>query len=175
MTTIVWFRQDLRLADNPALVHAAARGPIVPLYILDDTPGRGGRRIGGASRWWLHHSLAALEQRLGGLVLLRGDPRALLPRLARKTSATGVAWNRCYEPQAIARDRQLKADLAGAGLDVHSFNGGLLNEPWEVETGSGGPFKVYTPFWRACLRRPVARPASLPPFRLGPIDAPAID
>ena len=169
MTTIVWFRQDLRLADNPALAHAASLGPIVPVYILDETSPSDGRRLGGASRWWLHHSLAALKENLGGLVLMRGDPRALLLELARKTSATGVVWNRCYEPHAIARDRQLKTDIASAGLDVQSFNGSLLHEPWEVATGGGGPYKVFTQFWNACRRQPVARPVAVPAFEIADV------
>ena len=166
MTTIVWFRLDLRLSDNPAFVHAAALGPVIPIYILDETSWPGGRRVGAASRWWLHHSLASLEQRLGGLVLLRGDPRHLLPALIRKTSASAVMWNRCYEPHAIARDLQLKTILASAGILVRSFNAGLLHEPWEVETGSGGPFRVYSPFWRACLQRPVPRASAVLNFAL---------
>ena len=166
MTTIAWFRQDLRLADNPALAHAAARGPVLPVYVLDDVTPGAKWRIGGAQRWWLHHSLAALARDLGGLLLLRGDPRELLPRLAETSRASAIAWNRCYEPFAIARDKALKADLAGRGLDVASFNGHLLNEPWEVATGGGGPYKVFTPFWRACLQRPVARPIAAPRFEL---------
>ena len=160
MTTIVWFRQDLRVADNPALAAAAARGAVVPVYILDETPPPAGRPIGGASRWWLHHSLTSLAKSLGGMVLLRGDPARLLPDLVGKTGATAVMWNRCYEPYAIARDRAIKAGLAADGVDVQSFNGSLLFEPWDVKTGGGGPFKVYSPFWRACLKLPVA--AALP-------------
>jgi deoxyribodipyrimidine photo-lyase len=160
MVTLVWFRQDLRIADNPALAHAAARGPVVPVYILDETPGV--RPLGGASRWWLHHSLAALADDLGGLVLRRGDPARILPALAKETGATAVVWNRCYEPYAVQRDTALKASFSKAGLDVHSFNGSVLFEPWEVKTLGGGPFKVYTPFWRACLKLPVAAPLPVP-------------
>ena len=90
MKSIVWFRQDLRIADNPALSHAAERGKIVPAYILDETPPPYGRPLGSASRWWLYHSLTVLTKSLGGLVLLRGDPLKLLPELAQKVSATGV-------------------------------------------------------------------------------------
>lgn len=168
MVSIVWFRQDLRLRDNPALTRAAARGPIVPVYILDEATPAAGRGIGGAGRWWLHHSLAALARSLGGLVLLRGDPRRLLPDLAAGTGADAVFWNRCYEPQAVARDRAVKALLGERGLHVESCNGALLHEPWELQTGSGGPFKVFTPFWRACLKRPVAAPLPAPALRLVP-------
>lgn len=156
MVSIVWFRQDLRIADNPALTEAAARGKVLSVYILDDEAGPW--RSGAASRWWLHHSLASLTRRLGGLLLLRGDPRRLLPKLAEQSGAKALFWNRCYEPHAIARDKALKRELAERGLEVRSHNASLLHEPWEVETKSGGPFKVYTPFWRACLARGAAAP-----------------
>ena len=165
MTNIVWFRQDLRLADNPALAHAAAQGPVIGLYVLDDSQPPHGRPIGGASRWWLHHSLKALAKSLGKLVLLRGDPREIVVRFARETKATGVYWNRCYEPYAIARDTALKATLKDAGIDVASFNASLLFEPWQIKTLGGGPFKVYTPFWRACLKQPVTAPLKPPALK----------
>ena len=151
---IVWFRQDLRLDDNPALIAAAETGrPVLPLYILDDdTPGRW--RMGGASRWWLHRSLDALSQGLkrAGLTLAlrRGEPRAVLDAAIAESGATAIFWNRCYEPYAIARDTAVKAALKARGLDIRSFNAGLLCEPWSVVTKAGGPFKVFTPFWRAC-------------------------
>ena len=167
---IVWFRQDLRVADNPALRHAAELGPVLPVYVLDESSAPEGRPLGGASRWWLHHSLAALKKELGGLLLLRGDASVVIGDLARRTKAAGVHWNRCYEPAAIARDTALKAQLTGDGFDAVSFNGSLLNEPWDVRTGEGGPYKVYSPYWRACLKlnvaAPVAAPASL---KLAPI------
>jgi deoxyribodipyrimidine photo-lyase len=165
MTSIVWFRQDLRRRDNPALTAAATRGPVVPVFILDDiTPGLW--RWGGASRWWLHHSLAALQRDLGGLVLYRGDPHTRLPDIAKAHGASAVYWNRCYEPFAVARDAQLKETLHTHGIAAESFNGGLLREPWEIATGSGEPFKVYTPYWRACLRKPVAAPLPAPTLKL---------
>ncbi len=148
MTTIIWFRQDLRLADNPALAHAAMRGAVVPVYIADETDPF---PPGGASRWWLHHSLRALENSLGCMVYLCGDPLEQLDSLVRKTGASAVFWNRCYEPHAVARDRSIKKHLREAGLEAESFNAGLLNEPWEVRTKSGEPFKVFTPFWRAAM------------------------
>lgn len=161
MTAIVWFRQDLRLSDNPALCEAAAHGKIVPVYILDEHS-EGLRRIGGASRWWLRHSLHALRESLPSLRLLRGSPLELLSRLARDENAEAVFWNRCYEPDAIRRDKVIKAELQAAGLSVQSFNGSLLHEPWEVETGQGGPFKVYSPFWRAAKSKDVAPPLAAP-------------
>jgi len=168
MTTIVWFRQDLRVADNPALFHAAAQGPVVPVYILGEGGENEGapRPLGGASRWWLHHSLAALDRSLGGLLLMHGDPATVLRDLAAKTGAGAVYWNRCYEPQSIARDKALKASLRADGLDVRSFNGSLLHEPWEIESGGGGPFKVFSPFWRAARKRSVAPPLAEPALTL---------
>jgi deoxyribodipyrimidine photo-lyase len=164
MTTIVWFRQDLRIRDNPALLAAAAKGAVVPVFILDET--HDDWPLGGASRWWLHHSLAALRTELGRLALFRGAPADILPALAKKTGAAAVCWNRCYDPHAVARDTELKTLLQERGLGVQSFNGGLLHEPWEIATGSGGPFKVYTPFWRASLTKPVAPPQPAPKLEI---------
>jgi deoxyribodipyrimidine photo-lyase len=147
---IVWFRQDLRLADNPALAEAVMRGqPVVPVYIFDDA---GAWRLGGASRWWLHHSLSSLAadlETLGApLILRRGDTAAEIKRLIDETQASAVFWNRVYEPHTIARDTALKTSL---GIETKSFNAALLREPWEMKTGGGGSFKVFTPFFRALL------------------------
>ena len=159
MTTLLWFRQDLRLRDNPALVAAAGRGPVVPVFILDTSDANWAP--GGASLWWLHHSLAALRDRLGALSLFKGDPRVLLPKIARASGATSVHWNRSYEPHAIARDTDIKAALKELGVEAQSFNAALLHEPWQIETGSGGPFKVFTPYWRVAAAKASAAP--LPP------------
>ena len=158
MTTIVWFRQDLRTRDNPALAAAAAKGTVIPLFILDTANQDCRWRLGSASLWWMHHSLESLRNDLKRLVLLRGNPREMLPILIKKIGASAVYWNRCYEPAAIARDSAIKASLQELGVEVQSFNGGLLHEPWEVETGSGSPFKVFTPYWRASIVKPVAAP-----------------
>lgn len=163
MTTIVWFRQDLRIADNPALYEAAAEGEVLPVFILEDADRTGDPHpLGGASLWWLHHSLEALSGDLGVLMCLRGDARVILPSLVRKTGAKAVYWNRCYEPYAIERDSTIKADLKAEGVDVRSFKASLLFEPWEVETKAGGPFKVYSPFWRALQEKSVPEPLGLP-------------
>ncbi len=167
MTTVVWFRQDLRTTDNPALTDGSQRGPCIPLYVLDETAPPQGRPIGGAARWWLHHSLTKLSKSLGGLVILRGDPAVLVPEFAARVGATHVQWNRCYEPQAIARDTRIKAALTTAGVIVSSFNGALLHEPWTIKTLQGGPFKVYSPFWRACLKVEVGAPLPAPKIKLG--------
>lgn len=148
---IVWLRQDLRLTDNPALAEAAAGGrPVIPVYILDDTVEP---PLGGASLWWLDKSLKslaeALEARGSRLILRRGDPAHQLGEIVATTGAGAVYWNRLYDKHAIARDSDIKSDLKADGVEVTSCNGGLLVEPWEVKTGAGGPYKVYTPFWRA--------------------------
>jgi deoxyribodipyrimidine photo-lyase len=168
--TLVWFRQDLRLADNPALTAAAEaaveRGaPVVAVYVLDEeTPGEW--RPGGAARWWLHGSLTRLEEALARrgvpLVLRRGPAAREIPSLAAESGAETVLWNRCYEPWAIRRDRDLKTRLKAAGLQVRSFAGNLLHEPWTVTTGADRPYTVYTPFWRAVRDRAVPEPLPEP-------------
>jgi deoxyribodipyrimidine photo-lyase len=167
---ILWFRQDLRLTDNPALAEAAAAGrPVIPLYILDDES-PGAWRMGGASRWWLHHSLISLDRdlaKLGArLTLRRGDPARLLPEIVAAAGADAIHWNRCYEPWSIARDEALKMALRQSGIAVRSFNAALLYEPWEVKTNGGGPFRVYSPFWRACLAKGEPGPLRPPPRKL---------
>lgn len=166
---IVWFRQDLRISDNPALLAAAESGhPVIPVYILDDeTPGDW--VPGGAARWWLHHSLEVLRQSLaalGATLILRvGNAKGVISELVNESGASGVYWNRCYEPFAIARDKEIKVSLQDAGLETKSFNGSLLNEPWTIETKAGGFYKVYTRYWHACRDKgepapPVATPES---------------
>jgi deoxyribodipyrimidine photo-lyase len=167
---ILWFRQDLRLADNPALAAAVKSGrPLLPIFILDDaTPGRWA--IGGAGRWWLAGSLdalrTALAERGARLVLRRGEASELLEEVIAETGAGAVYWNRCYEPAAIARDRTIKSRLTGRGITVESFNAALLHEPWTIRTGQDQPFKVFTPFRRALLRMGAPAAPSRPPDRL---------
>ncbi len=167
--TIVWFRQDLRLSDNPALVAAAELGtPILPIYILDDE-NAGDWKMGGASRWWLHQSLESLNKSLDGqLRLLRGDAAKLLPAIVDQVNATQVVWNRCYEPWRIARDRRIMAKLREGDVSVRSHNGSLLFEPQSITKADGTPYKVFTPFYRnGCLspehepRPTVASPSAL--------------
>ena len=162
---IIWFRRDLRLTDNPALAAATASGrPLVALYILDESEAL---PPGGASRWWLHHSLSSLHDDLvrcgGGLVLRRGRPGDILEALIAETGAEAVYWNRCYEPHAVARDRAIKAALTTRGLDVRSFNASLLFEPTTIAGKSGEPYKVFTPFWRTCLATEEPAPPQAPP------------
>ncbi len=162
---IVWFRQDLRLCDNPALDAALDMGaPILPVYILDDE-NAGRHALGGASRWWLHESLTKLDADLdGGLLCLAGNAETVLPQLANNVNAAAVFWNRCYEPWRIDRDRRIKTRLSKGGLKIRSFSGSLLFEPPTVSKGDGTPYKVFTPFYRrGCLenspapRRPTVR------------------
>ena len=170
---IVWFRQDLRLADNPALAAAAARyESLVPLYI--DSPQESGQAaLGGAARWWLHHSLPALGQALqqrGSRLLLRQGPS--LPVLQAVIAATGaeaVFWNRLYEPAHIVRDSHIGSVLRQQGVVCEAFNGSLLFEPWQVQTGAGRPYRVFTPFWRALHRRGIPREAAPAPDHLPPV------
>ena len=168
--TIVWFRDDLRLGDNPALAAAMASGrPIVCLYLLDDTsPGH--RLPGAAARWWLHHSLAALGEalaRLGGrLTLRRGAAAAVLPAFAVEADAQEVHWNRRYAPAETRTDEAVARRLGGCGIAVSTHAAGLLYEPGDVATKGGAPFRVFTPFWRAAARngdprRPLPRPRRL--------------
>jgi Deoxyribodipyrimidine photolyase len=163
--TIVWFRQDLRLQDNAALAEALKRGgAIVPVFIRDEA-GEGRWTPGAASRWWLHHSLKALEaslhERGSRLVVARGEAIEVLRRLIRETGANSVYWNRRYEPAVIARDKRLKSALTDDGVEARSFNSGLLFEPHTIANRAGGPFQVFTPFWRHCLSLPVAEPIAV--------------
>ena len=156
--TLLWLRLDLRLADNSALDAAIERGgPIVPVFIWapeEETPWA----PGGASRWWLHQSLAALDARLrevGSLLIIRRGPTLdALADLVKETGAGAVVWNRRYEPTVIARDARVKEALRGDGLVAESFNAALVHEPWTVENKSRKPFQVFTPFWKHCLTKP---------------------
>lgn len=164
MTSIVWLRDDLRVADNPALTAAIDRGePIVVVFILDEaSPGI--RPLGGATKWWLHHSLEALTDkvaRLGGqLILRRGAAADVMRNLIRETGATALFWNRRYGKPERDIDASIKEYARAAGLDVTSFQANLLYEPWTVRTGTGGPYTVFTPFWKSRLNSPT--PPRLP-------------
>ncbi|HUJ44990.1 MAG TPA: deoxyribodipyrimidine photo-lyase [Opitutaceae bacterium] len=170
--TIVWFRLDLRLQDNPALNAARARGgPVIPVYVLDDAA-EGCWVAGAASRWWLHHSLAALggalRARGSRLILARGDASVVLRNLARATGAGAVCWNDRHEPAAAARDRRMRQHLATAGIAVQTFRDSVLFAPSAVANRSGRPFQVFTPFWRRCRALPVAKPWRLQPGGFAP-------
>ena len=154
---IVWFRDDLRLTDQPALMRAVESGrPLICAYV-DDAGDDAGRPPGGAARWWLHASLRELDASLarhgGRLLLLRGAAPREIERLAVETGAAAVYWNRRYVLPHRDADRALKATLKAQGRVVESCNGALLNEPWEVLTEAGTPFRVFTAYWRAARRR----------------------
>ncbi|MGG7464935.1 cryptochrome/photolyase family protein [Plantibacter sp. YIM 135347] len=177
--TIVWFREDLRLADNPALTAALELGaPIICLYVLEEDT-NDLRPHGGASRWWLHGSLEALGtdiRSMGGTLLLRrGDAAAIIDELVEASGAGAVLWNRRYGGPERELDARIKASLRERGLDARSFSAMLLAEPWEITTGQGNPYAVFTPFWNACLtefaRNPPRHPLDAPERIDGPADA----
>ena len=163
-TVLLWFRQDLRLQDNPALVRAARAGRVLPVYILDDECAAE-HRIGGAGRWWLHCSLASLNKSLGGkLRLYRARADSLLPHLAEMHGVEAIFWNRCYKPWRVARDTAIRTELTARGIGVESDNGALLWEPWEVLKRDGTPYRVFTPFFcNGCLNaEPPRKPLAVP-------------
>jgi deoxyribodipyrimidine photo-lyase len=167
---LVWFRDDYRVADNPALSAAAASGaPLLCIHIFDESSD-GMRPLGGAARWWLNGSLAALDRRLrelgSELVLFRGAAADVIERIVAETSAGAVFWSRRYTAAETAVDSAIKAQLRNRGLRTESFNGRLLNEPWEVLNRAGKPFQVYAPYLRCVLSRggplrPLPAPALL--------------
>ena len=164
---LVWLRRDLRLADQPAFHAAAATGaPVIPLYVLDDeTPKH--RAMGGASRWWLHHSLASLDADLRAigsrLILRRGRCSEEVPRLMAETGAQMVHALHHHEPWWRLAEKHL---VQVAGVDLHLHHGNYLAPPGSVLTGSGTPFKIYTPFWRALNERMPPAPPLPAPGRL---------
>ena len=162
---VVWFRQDLRLQDNEALQAAVDSGrTLIPVYILDKS-GERDWKLGGASRWWLHHALNDLDQQLnafgGSLVLRRGKALEVLIQVLDELNASAVYWNRRYEPHAIERDSEVKSALRQRGVTVQSFNSSLLHEPHTIQKKDGTPFKVFTPFWKHCLKQPKEPPVEV--------------
>jgi deoxyribodipyrimidine photo-lyase len=154
-SAILWLRIDLRLADNPALLAAIRHGgAVIPVFIRapdEENPWP----PGGASDWWLHQSLGALDanfRELGSRIIFRRGPvLETLRALVKETGATGVFWNRRYEPAVIVRDAKIKDALRADGLKADSYNAALLFEPWTVKNKSERPFQVFTPFWKHCL------------------------
>ncbi len=158
VTTLVWFREDLRLLDHAALSAAVADSDgTVCLFILDEESD-GVRSLGGASKWWLHHSLRSLSDslaRLGvPLILRRGRAETVLPEIVTGNAITRVLWNRRYGGAERRIDTALKEQLRAGEVEAHSFPGNLLHEPWTVTTKEGKPYRVYTPFWRSCVALP---------------------
>jgi deoxyribodipyrimidine photo-lyase len=161
---IVWFRRDLRLSEHPALMAACRTDqPVIPVFILDEDSA-GQRRLGGAAYWWLGRSLAALatdlQKKGSALVLRRGRSLDILRQLVAETGATSVQFNRRYDPPGLALDQQVSAALRADGVDVVDHDGNYLHEPWQVQTGQGAPFKVFTPFWRRLAEQYSPPPAA---------------
>ncbi|WP_114009327.1 cryptochrome/photolyase family protein [Cohaesibacter intestini] len=152
---IHWFRQDLRLGDNPALTKAVEAGALLPIFILDDEAA-GDHSVGGARRWWLHKSLEDLNRQLHGhLRLYRGKAEEIVPRLAALYGAKCVSWTRCYEPWRIKRDKAIAEQLKSMGCENLRLNGSLLWEPWTISKADKTPYRVFTPFFRkGCLQAP---------------------
>lgn len=164
---IHWFRQDLRLTDNPSLYEAGEYEYVLPIYILDDE-NAGFFKMGSASRLWLHHALTSLNNSLeNSLTCYQGEALQILLRLVDALPVKAVFWNRCYEPWRMKRDKKIKQQLQGKGIFSSSFNGSLLWEPWEINKTDGTPYKVFTPFYqKGCLgthppRRPIKKPKKI--------------
>jgi len=165
--SIIWFRQDLRIKDNPALTDSLKHSIVYPIYILDDVNARD-YEMGAASKIWLHNSLNNLNKNLGEkLSIFRGDPIDILLKIVKSNHVKHVFWNRCYEPWRIKRDKKIKKTLEESNVKTHSSNGSLLWEPWEVLKADGTPYKVFTPFYRrGCLgSQPPRRPLSSPSLK----------
>lgn len=178
LPVILWFRRDLRLADNPALTKAVETGrAVVPVYIHDE--GSAIRRAGAASDWWLDKSLRALgadlAERGAPLVLRRGDSEAELRRLIEETGADTVFMNRLFEPDAFARDADIAHSLKGDGIECRGFNGSLLRPPGSVLNGSGQPYRVFTPFSKALLAELEMPPPGPAPGRIEGFSGPKSD
>lgn len=148
--SIFWFRQDLRLADNPGLYEATESGSVIAVYILDDQA----PAIGEASKWWLYNSLLKLNKSIGyNLNIYKGNPKEILFKLANDYQIDFVYWNRCYDPWCILKDKEIKAILKNQGIECKSFNSLLLWEPWELLKNDGEPYKVFTPFYKNGCRQ----------------------
>ena len=164
-TTIVLFRQDLRLHDHPALTAAAQRGEVIPVFVLDDEA-CGDWAMGGASRWWLKQSLLKLGNTIaqsgGQLILRRGDTLSVLKDIQRQSGADAIYFSRQYQPWSAATEKAINDTFSENDVEVKRYPGTLLHEPGSVLTGSGTAFKVFTPFWRAALKLPVAIPLPSP-------------
>ncbi|ALE06487.1 deoxyribodipyrimidine photolyase [Arthrobacter sp. ERGS1:01] len=163
--SLIWFRDDLRVADNPALLAAVADGAAAALYVLDEESA-GIRPLGGAAKWWLHHALADLHTELAGLgiplILRRGPGAEVAARVAGELGAGAVYWNRRYGGPERAVDTAVKEWAGAAGLHAESFQASLLHEPWTVRTGAGNPYQVFTPFWKALSANDFRAPLDVP-------------
>ena len=158
--SIFWFRQDLRLADNPGLSEAISKGIVLPIYIYDDINSNE-YEMGSASKWWLHNSLEKLNDSLNNkLSVYKGDALKILESLTKSYDVESISWNRCYEPWRIKRDKNIKSEIEKKGIEVNTFNGSLLWEPFNILKTDGTPYRVFSPYYRkGCLN---AAPPRIP-------------
>ena len=166
---IFWFRRDLRLTDNPAFAAAVKDDAVLPVYILDK---REEFKIGGASQWWLHHSLESLNKSLDGkLNYFHGSAEEIIPRLAKAHEVKAVYWNKCWEQAFVKTDEAIEKVLGRSGIECRSHNGLLLWEPGSMLKGDGTPYKIFSPFLKLCLSKdPEQEQIALPKKRtLSPI------
>ncbi|MGR3635767.1 MAG: cryptochrome/photolyase family protein [Shimia sp.] len=161
-TSIYWIRRDFRLADNAALTAALKHGLVVPVFVHDALVDS----LGAAPKLRLQMAIEAFGARLEALgsrlILRQGAALDALRDVARETGATAVFWNRLYDPESVARDTAVKAALKGEGIEAESYSGALLFEPWTVKTKTDGPYRVYTPFWKAVRETYVPLPTAAP-------------
>lgn len=169
---IVWFRHDLRLADHPAL-HAASGHPVIPVYIYSPEE-EGDWPPGGATKVYLHHALLALKKELPSLTIRKGKAKEVLAELIKESGAKAVFWGRRYERAAIARDSAVKSFLKSLGVDARSFNHSLLIEPWDVQSKTGTPYLVFTPYYRRVMEiLPEILPLPVP--KIQPLTLPSLE
>ena len=149
---LFWFRSDLRLNDNPALYYACQKSKVLPIYIYDNVNIKN-FQMGSASKWWLHNSLNELNKSLNNsLSIYIGDPIKIINEIIEKYNIKDVFWNRCYDPDSIKRDKKIKSKLKNYDINVFTYNGSLLWEPWNILKNDNTPYKVFTPFYRkGCL------------------------
>ena len=158
--SIFWFRQDLRLADNPGLSEAISKGIVLPIYIYDNINSNE-YEMGSASKWWLHNSLEKLNDSLNNkLSVYKGDALKIIESLTKSYDVESISWNRCYEPWRIKRDKNIKSEIEKKGIEVNTFNGSLLWEPFNILKTDGTPYRVFSPYYRkGCLN---AAPPRIP-------------
>ncbi|MFJ2350508.1 cryptochrome/photolyase family protein [Glutamicibacter sp. NPDC087673] len=170
-TQLVWFRDDLRTSDHPALDAALSSGPVIAVYVLDQESA-GIRPLGGAAKWWLHQALEDLRRSLGQLeiplILRQGPAAGIISELVHEGNVQAVHWNRRYGHAERAVDMQVKQDLHVRGIHARSYSGTLLHEPWELLTKNKTGYRVFTHFYNALrdgeIRPPLPAPQAQEPL-----------